>query len=192
MKNWFQTVLHKKKKEQIVVWVLLLLLLAVILWPSGSRDRDSSAEDNIPEELSVQQQSQEEIMEQILADTLSQVKGVGDVRVAMTLESTNRKIVEKDIPETQSSETRNSDGESDENTSFSREETTVYEKDGNGSEVPYVVSENYPEIRGVLVVAQGGDQPVIVQEIQEAVMALFDVDAHKIKVMKMKEERSGN
>lgn len=46
--------------------------------------------------------------------------------------------------------------------------------------------ENYPEIRGVLVVAQGGGDPVAVQQIQEAVMALFRVEAHKIKVMKMK------
>ncbi len=47
-------------------------------------------------------------------------------------------------------------------------------------------SETTPEIRGVVVVAQGGNDPVIVQQIQEAVMALFHVDAHKIKVMKMK------
>ena len=40
-------------------------------------------------------------------------------------------------------------------------------------------------IRGVLVVAQGGGDPVIVQNITEAVMALFGIEAHKIKVMKM-------
>ena len=39
---------------------------------------------------------------------------------------------------------------------------------------------------GVLVCAQGGGDPVVVQNIQEAVMALFQVDAHKIKIMKMK------
>ena len=47
-------------------------------------------------------------------------------------------------------------------------------------------SEIYPEIRGVLVIAKGGDDPALVQQIQEAVMALFHVDAHKIKVLKMK------
>ena len=41
-------------------------------------------------------------------------------------------------------------------------------------------------IQGVLIVAQGGDDPVVVRNIQEAVMALFQVEAHKIKVMKMK------
>ena len=33
--------------------------------------------------------------------------------------------------------------------------------------------------------AEGGDDPGVVQNITEAVMALFGVEAHKIKVMKM-------
>lgn len=41
-------------------------------------------------------------------------------------------------------------------------------------------------VQGVLVVAEGADDPVTVQKIQESVMALFQVEAHKIKVMKMK------
>ena len=43
-----------------------------------------------------------------------------------------------------------------------------------------------PAVRGVLVIAEGGGNPVTVQEIQEAVMALFQVGANKIKVVKMK------
>lgn len=41
-------------------------------------------------------------------------------------------------------------------------------------------------ISGVLIAAEGADQPVIVQNIQQAVMALFQIEAHKIKIMKMK------
>ena len=46
-------------------------------------------------------------------------------------------------------------------------------------------SEN-TRITGVLVAAEGADSPVTVQNIQQAVMALFQVEAHKIKIMKMK------
>ena len=48
------------------------------------------------------------------------------------------------------------------------------------------VKETAPKIRGVLVAAQGGDDPENVRNITEAVMALFHIEAHKIKVMKMK------
>ena len=179
------------KKEQIVVWLLLLALVIVIFWPAGSEKETASGETEVPEQTAQEIQSQEEAMEQALADTLAQVDGVGAVRVALTLESTNRKIVEKDVPDSQSSETRTSGDETSENSSFSQEESTVYERDGSGAETPYVISEEYPAVRGVLIVAEGGDNPVVIQEIQEAVMALFGVDAHKIKVMKMK-ERSGS
>ena len=191
MREKFQAALRKMKKEQIVVWLLLLALVIVIFWPAGSGKETASGETEVPEQTAQEIQSQEEAMEQALADTLAQVDGVGAVRVALTLESTNRKIVEKDVPDSQSSETRTSGDETSENSSFSQEESTVYERDGSGAETPYVGSEEYPAVRGVLIVAEGGDNPVVVQEIQEAVMALFGMDAHKIKVMKMKERSGG-
>ena len=42
------------------------------------------------------------------------------------------------------------------------------------------------EITGVLIVAEGADNAVTVQKIQQAVVALFQIDAHKIRIMKMK------
>ena len=41
-------------------------------------------------------------------------------------------------------------------------------------------------VTGVLIAAQGADNSVVSRNIVEAVMALFQVEAHKIKVMKMK------
>ena len=49
-----------------------------------------------------------------------------------------------------------------------------------------MIRQTMPKVRGVLVIAQGADDPRIVAEIKEAAMALFHLDAHKIKVMKMK------
>lgn len=42
------------------------------------------------------------------------------------------------------------------------------------------------EITGVLIAAQGADNPVTIQNIKKAVMALFQIEAHKINIMKMK------
>ena len=41
-------------------------------------------------------------------------------------------------------------------------------------------------VTGVLIVAEGADNSVVSRNIVEGVMALFQLDAHKIKVMKMK------
>ncbi len=45
-----------------------------------------------------------------------------------------------------------------------------------------------PKVEGVVVIAEGGDKGVVVQNITEAVQALFGVDTHKIKVMKLNEK----
>ena len=42
------------------------------------------------------------------------------------------------------------------------------------------------QVTGVLISAEGRGDPVVVQNIQQAVMALFQVDAHRIRIMKMK------
>lgn len=58
-------------------------------------------------------------------------------------------------------------------------------KTGGDSQGFYSAREG-TEVTGVLIAAEGAGNSVIVQNIQQAVMALFQVEAHKIKVMKMK------
>ena len=91
------------------------------------------------------------------------------MEVMITLKSGNRKIVEKD---------ERSTGDD------AAEETSVYRQNADGSSEPYVNTELSPGIEGVAVIAEGGGSPVVRQEITEAVQALFDVEAHKIKIMK--------
>lgn len=42
------------------------------------------------------------------------------------------------------------------------------------------------KVSGVVIVAEHGENPVVVKQITEVVRALFDVDAHKIKVIESK------
>ncbi len=190
MKRGWLGWLKGRKKEQWAVYLLLGALLLVILLPTGSRDREektvSETEAEGKEKEVEEGESQEEKLEKKLEAALSRVEGIGAVEVALSLESTNQKVVEKDVPSARSSQSSSGSGETGSASSVSTEESTVYQTDSDGSEIPYVIQETYPEIRGVLVVAEGGGDPVVVQQIQEAVMALFRVEAHKIKVMKMK------
>ncbi len=42
-------------------------------------------------------------------------------------------------------------------------------------------------MEGVIVIAEGGGNSVVNAQITEAVLALFPIEAHKIKIMKMKQ-----
>lgn len=172
------------KKDQILILFLAGILLLVISIPAETQPDTSfpaaEAETEKPTKLYV---SKTQELEQKLETILSSVSGVGKARVMITLKSDGKKIVEKDREE--SSQTQ----ESYENSGMSSEckssENTVLQRDNNGVETPYVSEALEPEIDGVLVIAQGADSQQTISEITQAVMALFGVEAHKIKVMKM-------
>lgn len=148
------------KKENLAVLLLAGLLLLIIALPvknSGQEEEEKTTA--VSEETS--SRDWQSTMEEKLKLALEQVEGIGKTQVFLTCEGTETKVVEKD------------------------ESQTVYEKDAKGNQSPYVASEVYPKVIGVVVVAQGGDNPVVIQNIQEACQVLFQVEAHKIKVMKM-------
>lgn len=66
------------------------------------------------------------------------------------------------------------------------EKNTIYTVDERGQDVPYVVKTISPAVAGVVVIAQGADQPKVRQNIIEAIQVLFDVDMNKITIVKMK------
>ena len=99
-------------------------------------------------------------------------------------------IIEKDKTEHTSTVTNTDSGSMEMTTEKESGEETVYEESG-GEKAPYVSKEILPEIEGVLVVAEGGDSPRIVSDISDAVKALFQVEAHRIKVVKMSSKEDG-
>ena len=125
-------------------------------------------------------------MEERLAEALSQVEGVGRVKVLITWKTSSEKVVEKDAPSSsQNVEEEDGTGGRRITTEESWEEETVYRQEADGSRSPYVVKEIRPQAEGVLVIAQGGGNSATARNILEAVQALFPLDPHKIKIMKM-------
>ena len=128
-------------------------------------------------------------LEARLEEILSQMDGAGQVRVMISGRDNGEKIVEKDAPLQQSNVQEEGEGSARTSSDETKEETTVYVRDADGGETPYVRQELSPNITGVLVLAEGGDNAVVEKNITDAVKALFGLEAHKIKVMKMQERR---
>ena len=66
------------------------------------------------------------------------------------------------------------------------EKNTIYTEDSRGRNVPYVIKTIAPTVEGVVVIAQGAGQQSVQENIIEAIQVLFDIDANKIKIVKMK------
>ena len=186
------------KKENMIVFVLLGILLLVIAIPLDSQ---SGKEKNGPEEGKdketetslIHTENKDEEMEYCLAlearieEFLSSMEGVGEVQAMVTVSASKELIVEKDEPVTRNTVTEtDANGGTRSTNESSYEYETIYQTDGQGNSIPYVIKKIEPEIQGITVVAKGGGNPMVQKNISDVLVALFHLDAHKIKVVKMK------
>lgn len=65
-----------------------------------------------------------------------------------------------------------------------RLEKVLGQMSGVGDVSVMITYQEDEKVQGVAIVAEGGDNSVVVRNITEVVQALFDVDSHKIKVIK--------
>lgn len=189
-KGWFS--LEKIKgisKNQLFIGGLAGILLLIIAMPA---DTDKNKEQNMPEKESsekTEQGTENKIsygreLERKLEQILGEMEGVGKVEVMITLKDDGERILAKDITRS-SQEVSEEDGTVKRNTRESQyQEETVFSKETENGQ-PFVAKETTPQIEGVLVVAEGGENAKTVKNISDAVLALFPVEVHKIKVVKM-------
>ncbi len=185
----------KPRKDQCLIVILLGILLCVISLPVEKSTTKSGISDNENDKMSEQKkfvtdgQSLDyvEIWEEKLEESLLYIEGAGQVKVLITLKESEQKILAKDGTEDMS-ETAEADaaGGSRRTTQNRIEKKTIYTVDERGQEVPYVVKTITPVVEGVVVIAQGADQPEVRQNIIEAIQVLFDIDMNKITIVKMK------
>ena len=192
------------KKEKFIIFALAGILLLIVCLPVKKTERKSGAgsagilsgEQSAGGESSaaVKTQSQEpsaedtyvQELERELEELLQCMEGAGRVKVMITLQSTGEEIVEKDRPASRSSVTeQDAAGGSRSTNDMNSEETTVFITDADGRQIPYVRKKLQPAVAGVAVLAEGGGREQVRRNISEAIQALFPVETHKIKVMKM-------
>lgn len=123
--------------------------------------------------------------ERELEKVLSKVKGIGDVDVMVTIASSEEKrtLKQEDSSNSSTNESDSTGGSRTQSESSTKTEPVLVGEEGKE---PYIIQIASPQIEGVLVVAQGAGSGAMDSEIIAAVEALFPIESHKIKVMKMR------
>jgi stage III sporulation protein AG len=128
----------------------------------------------------------EEKYENQLKKALQQMLGVNDVTVVVNIDSTDKKVLEKNrVSKSQTTEETDRDGGQRKVEEASTDEQLVIIREGE-KEVPIVVETKKPVIRGVLVVAKGAENIQVKKWIVEAVTRALDVPSHRVAVMPKK------
>ena len=168
--------------------VVMVLCGIVLIWCSMPEKEESDInEKQQNSEISYNMDQYEKDLERRLKELLEKVDGVGAVEVMVTIKNTKEKVVLTENPYSKSllNET-DAEGGSRVSQEESKDSNTVYVTDDNGNTVPYVVNEIMPEIEGVAIVAKGGETPLVKEKIINVVKSLFDIEANKISISKMK------
>lgn len=178
-------------KNQLLIGGLAGLLLLVVAIPAEQGRKQEPKQETRAEEggaaagADSSSSSYRKELERKLVEILGEMDGVGKVEVMITTQDSGERIVEKDITRS-SQEVSEEDGTLKRGTRESQyQEGTVFSQENGAAGEPFVSKEVVPRVEGVLVVAEGGGNAKVVKNISDAVLALFPVEVHKIKVVKM-------
>lgn len=213
-KQWFKEKGMEKwlQRDNLIILVLAGVLLFIVALPtktgeksgSGKQGGEAANQTMTGEKSKAQGESApawEELyaytgfsedeyrkkLERELEEVLTNAYGVGKVHAMITLSASPEIVIEKDntYSRSQTNET-DSEGGSRIITQIEERESAVYIEAGSES-TPYVVKTLFPQVKGVVVVAQGAGKGSVDKNITEIVQALFDLEANEVKVVKMQE-----
>ena len=171
--------------------VILLIGIGLIIPWQSNEDKQAATDfyedetDRTPEQISNEGLNGIELnLEQRLKNILSQIKGVGEVEVTVLLASgprfdyaVNVSTIEKQIDE------KDQSGGVRTTTEITEDgQLVIVRSDRTGGEEPVVTQEYKPDIQGVLVVAEGADNPRVKANLLNAITTILDLEAHKVDI----------
>ncbi len=186
-------IISKKEKKKVIENAVIVIIIGIIIiiagssfWGEGDK-KDTKIkidENNATEVASKAVSSKEDLnVEKKIEEILSQIEGAGQVKVMITYASGKELVHAYDVKNNENStDEKDSGGGTRKIIEKEYSSSIVYEEDENKTKQAIVVKEIFPEVKGVVIVADGASDPVIRESLFKAVQALLDVPAHKIQV----------
>jgi stage III sporulation protein AG len=189
-----KSLLRKKDLKYLPALLAILLIGIALLVPWQQDKQRTVSTSSYQKETGVEEQqivtatngldSIEFGLEQRLENILSKIKGVGKVEVTLLLASgprydyaVNVSTIEKQVDEKDQSGGIRTTTEVTEDGQL-----VIVRSDRVGGEEPVVAQEYKPEIQGVLVVADGAENPKIKSNLLNAITTILDLDPHKVDI----------
>lgn len=190
-KNWAKELFRPENKKArmnlftaFLIGILLLLMNHVFFQPSENQTEiESEQQTKQTEQTEQKQYHTEQEIEKRLEYIFSNMEEVGQVKVMVTMKNTKASVLAK---EERKEYSFTEEGQNKKTQSQKEENTIVMTEDNRGTRTPVIVQEKMPEIEGIVIVAEGGEDARIAQMLSEASQALLNVPAHKVAVLKMK------
>ncbi len=178
LKEVFKNLSANKKNIVLIICAVLALVFLVV---SGFLEgTENSEEVNVKLNMSSEEYIKEQ--EEKLKELIENIDGAGETEVMITLESCYENVYLKDS----NLKTESTEGVFKEE----QEENFVMAKTGSNTQDGVIIKVYEPVVKGVAVVATGGDNEKVKMAIIETVSAVFNINSTNISVEKKKPERT--
>lgn len=183
---------NKKKIENILVFIVILIITIVAINYIWNGEETEQSSNTVPEAegsndvVQVSENISYDENEKKLANILSNIAGVGKVKVLLTYSQTSTyvPIYNENLRESNTTETDSAGGSRTVSESDSEKEV-IYKEDSSGNQEPVTQSIISPQIEGAIITAEGADNAEVKTNIVQAVEAATGLATHKIQVFKM-------
>ena len=154
-----------KNMNNSIIYLILIIGVVLMVFAGGEGKKAK-----IPENKETAAGDDEARLEEII----SAIRGVGSAEVIITYYETPEKNIAYDIRE------------SDKMSHNSSNDRTINKQAVITDGSPMIIKEVYPEVKGVIVAAEGASDINVKKDIKEAVQAVLDVPAHRVCVYEKK------
>ena len=181
-----------KDNKKLVENLTVIFLIGLILLIGASTFKPRPSNNNEDKELVMAQKENNsedyaQKLEKDLENILSRIEGVGNIEVLITLNSDEEVVAAMDVVESSTTTNeKDSSGAVRETIQTESNNKVVTSQDTSGQNKPIVLKRIMPEIRGVIVVADGAKDPKLRYELSLAVQTALGIPAYKVKVISSK------
>lgn len=193
MKNLKEKI--SKKSNKFTYMIILIIIAGVMILAVSYFNKSTSTFMSFTEETSFQNNRRDEMLttpttyeEKVkveLKNILSKVKGVGEVDVIIHFEGGEELIPALDSEKSNTvTEERDSNGGNRVNNNNKDGTKVVMSSQGSSTE-PLILKTYNPKIVGILIVAEGADDPKLSYELTKIVASLYNISESKVSVIPM-------
>ena len=184
---------NKKKIENLVFFIIILIITIVIIniiWNDKNTSKNVKEVDTnkklaTTNQVQVEQVSKEDTLSQKLEAILSQIQGVGEVKVFINYsESSEEVAMYNENSKSSTTEETDTSGGIRKVQETDSQKDIIYQEN-NGTKTPMTKKVIEPKIEGAIITAKGANNIDVKTNIIQAVEAATGLATHKIQVFEM-------
>ena len=171
-----------------VIVIAGLAGIALIFLSNALKPReiqDSSSQDVTTGQAEVIPEDYRNAVTEELGNMLASIEGVGRTKVMVTIDKTLQNIYATDTDQNGRETTRQNGYDENTDKQNTEKRSCIVIKNKDGSEQALTVGQMMPQVKGVLIVCDGGDDEAVRQHVIDAVSAALDISKTHICVSTM-------